>query len=380
MRIALIAPSMMLSFDGVADYAENLARGLQARGHTVLQIGLNDFHDTARTFAEEREGRKILNLSAYSGWPERRERLAATLAEFKPDAVSVQYYWRGWWVGRHHGSMAALLRQVCGPRCRRHIMFHETWEEVSNATRLPLFARHFGVALTMISFYQRLRPQAAFTNTGLFARQLRRLGVTAEIAPVCSAIPVSAEDAGARAALWAQIEAAGAGTLARGAAWVVVMFGRLPPDWEAAEAMRWLTQARVASGRPEGVLVSIGKTAYGDEGWKLAAAAARAAGFRTTKLGLQDTAVVSQLMQLGDIGVVTTRGELLGKSTTYATMRQHGLPIFLVDHRNLPADDISFVTPGEGFAASLAAARRRPMQADSWAGLVEHYGRVLGAG
>jgi hypothetical protein len=82
---------------------------------------------------------------------------------------------------------------------------------------------------------------------------------------------------------------------------------------------------------------------------------------------------------MADLGVVTTRAELLGKSTSYAAMVEHGLPVFLIDPQALPEseDRRNFALPGPDFPKNLATASREKAKTDRWAQLASAYEKVL---
>ncbi len=376
MRVAIVAPSISPSFDGVADYSTRLAHALCAQGHAVLLLGLNDLRAAPLNLVDD--GLSSLSLPGNLPWPERRVQARAALAAFKPDGLTVQYYWREFRIGRNGWDTAALLGDP-GLSRRRHIMYHETWQETATASRVPAVLRHLAIQFMIVSFYRRLRAHAAFTSTDHYARQLGCLAIKAQIAAVPSTIAVAPADAPAEARVWAQIQAAGAGPAAREATWVAVMFGRIPKEWPAEEAMPWLRRIQQASGLSNGIILSIGKTDYEDRGWQRTAAAATTVGLRAVKLGMQEAEIVSRALRLGDLGVVTTRGGLLHKSTTYAAMAEHGLPIFVLDPNGAPAPggQTSLIFPGDQFAATSASAKRQSPQADRWAALARAYTQAL---
>ncbi len=378
-RIALIAPSMSRSFDGVADHSLKLAAGLRLKGHDVLLLGVNDFHPGAKEIDTSPDGIPILNLSGHRPWAEREPLFARRLNEFQPEGLSVQYYWRGYWPGRNHSRIAAFLHRA-GRGIRRHLMYHETWDDIGAQYPQLHWLRQCAVALIIARFHHRLRPHVTATNTWCYVRQLRWIGVRAAYAPIPSSFAVVPRDAAAEAAVWREIQAAGLGEVSRDEAWMAVLFGRVQPEWPAADALPWLRQAWQASGRPHGVIVSLGHTAYGDQGWARVVGAAGPAGWRTAKLGLQSEEIVSRVLALADLGVATTDCRLLDKSSSYAAMAAHGLPVFVNDAtrgRPTPALAGTVVTPGDDFAATLAAAHRRPPAADRWPELCESYIRAL---
>jgi hypothetical protein len=381
MRVAIVAGSACQAFDGIADYSEILGRRLTSLGHRVLLVGVNNYVRPEDDFDGVRDGLPVLNLNWEIPWPERRQRLASRLADFSPEALSVQYYWRGFWLGRQHQGITDLLREA-GADCRRQIMFHETWTE-ENTTKPLLNGPRAVVAATMIRrFHRSFAPHSTLTNTGAHARQLRWIGVRARVEENPANIAVVTPDPAADTVVWERIEAAAAAPMPRSETWVGVFFGRIPESWQAEEALPWLRRAWIASGKRQGILASVGNTGYFGLGWKRVAAAAGAVGLKAAELGIQDAPTVSRLLGLADLGIVATTsdGRLLGKSTIFAAYRDHGLPVFLLARKaSLPgAPDGSVVVPGNGFEVSLSCARRRPPQPDRWARLAEVYRAELG--
>ncbi|MBK8476014.1 MAG: hypothetical protein IPL39_06780 [Opitutaceae bacterium] len=178
----------------------------------------------------------------------------------------MQYFWRGYWPGRNHTRITAFLHRA-GRGIRRHLMYHETWDDLGARYAHLHRLRQCAVALIIARFHHRLRPHATATNTWRYVRQLRWIGVRAAYAPIPSSFAVAPRESTADAAVWRQIQAAGLGEVARDQAWVAVLFGRVQPDWPAQDALLWLRRAWQASGRPHGVIVSLGLAAYGDRGW-----------------------------------------------------------------------------------------------------------------
>lgn len=370
---------MSRSFDGVADHSLKLAAGLKLKGHDVLLLGINDFHPGVPEIDAVTDGVPVLSLSGHRPWAEREQAFARRLGEFRPEGLSVQYYWRGYWPGHNHSRIAAFLYQS-GRGIRRQIMYHETWDDIGAKYPHLHRVRQCAVALIIARFHHRLRPHASATNTWCYVRQLRWIGVRAAYSPIPSSFTVAPRSSAAEAAVWRQIQAAGLGEVAREQAWVAVLFGRVQPEWPAENALPWLRRAWQTSGRPHGLILSLGNTAHGDRGWARLVGAAETAGWRTAKLGLQSEEVVSRVLTLADLGVATTDGRLLDKSSSYAAMAAHGLPIFInapSRGRQPTAQEGTVVTPGDDFAAQLAAAPRRPPAADRWPALCESYVRAL---
>lgn len=370
---------MSRSFDGVADHSLKLAAGLKLQGHDVLLLGVNDFHPGSTEINAVQAGLPILNLSGHRPWAEREQTLARSWNEFQPEGLSVQYYWRGYWPGRNHNRIAAFLHRA-GRGIRRHIMYHETWDDIGTKHPRLHRLRQCAVALLIAGFHHRLRPHSSATNTWYYVRQLRWIGVRAAYAPIPSSFEVVPRESAADAAVWRLIQAAGLGQIARDDAWVAVLFGRVQPEWPAQDALAWLRQAWQTSGRSHGVIVSLGHTAYGNHGWARVVGAAGTVGLRTAKLGLQSEEVVSRVLALADLGVATTDCRLLDKSSSYAAMAAHGLPVFVnATTRDRPAPSLNgtVVTPGDAFTATLAAAHRRPPAVDRWPALCESYIRAL---
>lgn len=379
MRIVFIAPSVAPLIDGVADYVHRLAQELRKLGHLVLVIGLNDYHPGARTFIQA----GAVNFSAATPWAERRAAVKKLLEDFGPDVISIQFYFRGFLSGWEGYRIAGFLSHLAGA-AGRHIMHHESWEVAGSLSPHPQLVRHAGAAAFIACFHHLWRPNVpSFTNTRYFARQFSWLGFRARVAPVPSNIPVLRLEPGEAAAIWQKILPPAAGDLARQDVFAAVLFGRIAPDWPAEDVMPWLQRGLALSRRKRGLILSVGQTAYADAGWRRVKNAAEAAGFGTAKLGLQPADAVSAILQEADIGIVTTEADLLGKSSTYAAMLEHGLPVFSLDAAEVPWEGLAdsapdqahepLITPGLNFDRSMANLSRGYSQGRRWDVLAKAY-------
>jgi hypothetical protein len=192
-----------------------------------------------------------------------------------------------------------------------HIFFHELWFNAYQKSSLSnwlkgLIRRHYFVQLV-----RSVPPEKAFTNTEVYARQLGRLGIRAEVVPIYSSIPVLDLPDSHKSIYSNSISA--------------VIFGTLPPHWRGERVIRKLGELARSQGK-ELRVVGMGRHGYDDLGWdRLRNEAAQHALFY--RIGVVSDAEASTILSSADFGISVTDFEYLSKSTTVAAMLEHGLPV-----------------------------------------------------
>jgi hypothetical protein len=107
-----------------------------------------------------------------------------------------------------------------------------------------------------------------------------------------------------------------------------VIFGTVHPDFDATPLVRWLAELQRRAGKP--VLLSlVGRGGPASE--RVAGQLAGLDQLEVISLGEQPEETISQTLQFADFGINTGASEYLGKSGTFAAMREHGLPVVLAD-------------------------------------------------
>jgi hypothetical protein len=298
-------------FDGITCYSSILAAELQNLGHSVSLLACNDDAADPPPLNSTAHGTPLTVIGRHETVDQRAAKARAWVAHHKPQVVSIQF-------NCHHlGDRRGILKPFTSLAAQAlkgvpvHMFFHELWfnayEKKSLSNWLKgLVRRHYVVQLIQL-----LRPRQAFTNTDPYARQLGRLGVTSQVVPVFSHIPVLKSTQPKASWRTNNISA--------------VIFGTLPPHWQGERAIRRLGEWARSQGKELRVL-GMGRHGYDDHGWdRLRKVAASDASFE--RIGVVSEATASSILSLADFGISVTDFDYWTKSTTIAAMIEHGLPV-----------------------------------------------------
>jgi hypothetical protein len=334
MKIAFVCSCIEPGKDGIGDYARELAGALIRLGHDVRLLGLAERFCSAEGEGAQESGGvtvPVLRLPEGRPWPERVARARAWLGAFSPDWVSLQFViygysrkglpWRlSYWLGR---VLAGY---------RLHLMLHETWIGFSRSS--PLRQRLIGFVQKNIvcGVIRALRPALVHTSIPLYQLMLGRVGCTARLLPIPSAIPVVEN---ARSGWEPELAALGI-TPENRASWRVLgLFGTLHPGHDyTAFVTGQIAQAR-ATGK-QLALLTIGRT--GLTAQKILDDIARRypAQILVHQFGARAPREISGFLQNLDHGVAAAPSPFLGKSSAVAAMRLHGLDILVPFRLSFP--------------------------------------------
>ena len=340
MRIAFINISAEPGKDGVGDYTRGFAEELLRLGHEVRVVALNDRFVEAAVEEEQPAALarvRTLRLPARQDWDERIGLAGACLDSFVPNWVSLQFVCYGF---QKKGIVYALPRRLklLTHGRKLHMMFHEIWigEEVG-----------FGLKRRMVGAVQRffirklvrkLRPDVMHTSNAPFQAILARDGIPAGILPLFGAIPLVENPCFG----WIEerLKTASGTDFHRERYWLFGIFGGLPPVWPPEPLLPRLIAAARGAGK-EVALISIGRMGGGEQLWERMS---QDYGDRMVfvRLGEQPSEKVSELLTFLDYGIATSPWLILGKSSTSASMLEHGLPVIV----NL--DNVRFRTRSSG--------------------------------
>jgi hypothetical protein len=310
--------------DGVGDYCRSLARQCQNSGNAVLAIALNDIW-ISDSLAEVQDGVRTFRVPSNSALKWRIGLVREKLFEFEPDWISLQYVCYGfnkkglpWGWSRAFGQIYEGFR-------RRHIMMHELW--IGEGKLAPLRHRVIGVIQRRIirNLFRQVNPDLITTSMSLYRDRLARLRVSAKLLPLFGQIPVVQRNDAQVLSLLRSVgsdltETAGEALLTG------VFFGLVHPDFDFAAFIEWIRELRIQTGRPI-LLIFAGRS--GPEAEKLTNGVKDASlvGVEMITLGEISEEAISQVLQFADFGLSTGNPEYLGKSSAFATMRSHGLPM-----------------------------------------------------
>jgi glycosyltransferase involved in cell wall biosynthesis len=332
MKIAFLCSSLAPGQDGVGDYTRRLAAECIRQGHPSVILGLNDLqvHEAAPE-SQKMEGSSIsvLRLPRVMDLDSRAMMARKWLDDFHPDWMSLQYVCYGY----HPKGLSWQWNRIfaeLGNRCpHRHLMFHELW--IGEAKHSPLRQRLIGMAQRWIvcAMHRRFQPNVVTTSMGMYQRRLARSGIAANILPLFGNIPIAFRDDDYIAGL---LRAAGSRTAQKPRNTFLngVFFGTVHPDFRPEPLVRWLMELQSQAAKT--VLLNI----IGQSGKAAARLAEQVVSvmpdtLEVVILGEQPEQTISQALQFADFGINTGSPETLGKSGTFAAMREHGLPVVLAD-------------------------------------------------
>ena len=345
MRIAFICSSSEPGRDGVGDYSRELAAELIAQGHEACLISLADRNVTG--IVEELQDAGGISVPALRvpvsvPWPQRvavarqfMERMGVLWISFQfvPYSYSPK--------GVIRTALPYLVRLAEGRKV--HMMLHELW--IGNSMNSVLKHRFVGALQRhyVMRLIRKLAPAAVHTSNPVYAAFLAREGISAGILPLFGNIPVHA-DAGAGEALRLFREQGVDLSLPeRGAHWVGGIFGSIVREWTPEPFFGELEAAAI---REKKTVVIVGMGRFGDAGDRIWADVvhAYARRFRFVLLGLLHAEILSHVFRILDFGVSMTPWRAFGKSSTGASMTDHGLPMIVTrdDWRPRPPIEVEF--------------------------------------
>lgn len=345
MRIAFICSSSEPGRDGVGDYSRELAAELIVQGHEACLISLADRNVTG--IVEELQDAGGISVAALRvpvsvPWPQRvavarqfMERMGVSWISFHfvPYSYSPK--------GVIRTALPYLVQLAEGRKV--HMMFHELWIGISMNSPFKdrlvgALQRHYVLRLT-----RKLAPAAVHTSNPVYAAFLAREGISAGILPLFGNIPVHA-DAGAGEALRLFREQGVDLSLPeRGVHWVGGIFGSIVREWTPEPFFGELEAAAI---REKKTVVIVGMGRFGEAGDRIWADVvhAYARRFRFVLLGLLHAEILSHVFRILDFGVSMTPWRAFGKSSTGASMTDHGLPMIVTrdDWRPRPPIEVEF--------------------------------------
>ncbi|OOQ57071.1 glycosyltransferase family protein [Mucilaginibacter pedocola] len=313
LNIVFVCSSVEPGHDGVGDYTRRLAAALIQAGNQCAILSLNDRQvqsPVATTQQADGADVPVMRLPASMPFEQRMAKAEWWVGAINPQWLSLQfvpfgYHSRGLKIG-----LSKLLSPL-GKGRRWHIMFHELW--VGIATEETKKLHWWGAAQRMLikSLIKNLKPAVIHTHTALYQTLLAQLGYTAQYLPLFGNIPVVTNPKD--------------GSLPQYKLDFVV-FGsihdRAPIDEFAAEAAAYAKKKNIPV-----TLTIIGRGNAEQQRW---ATAWQNAGLTVAILGELPAEEVSAVFSKADIGLSATALAVIGKSGSYAAMREHGLPVISV--------------------------------------------------
>lgn len=297
------------------------------QGHECRLIALHDRNLACGEISETAlpGGIPVLRFPAALPWPEAARKVEEYHSRFAPDWISLQFVPYGFHdKGIVWKAIPYLERMTAGARLQ--IMFHELW--LGEAVNAPLKHRLVGAVqrLCILRMLRLLKPDPVATSNPIYQAILEKNGIRAMLLPLFGNIPV------VEPASQFPAELAQAGVPAdpgeRSGFWICLLFGVLLPGWKPEPLLGILRRASELAGKRV-CIVSVGRLGGAGEGIWAEMSRGDASDFRFIKLGQQPVATVSHLMQTADFAVAGSPLQLIGKSSSVASLLDHGLPVIV---------------------------------------------------
>ncbi len=313
MRIAFITGCLEPGRDGVGDYVRTLAAECERRGHAVTLLSLTE---RSAVDPSQEEGSSVLRLSAAECEADGGEAARQWLDRFQPDWASLHFVPYSYHPRGFFDPWIARLKFMLSGAPRRHIFFHEIWIGFSADARWRERATGWWQRRMVGRLVDQLAPTVVHTSTGCYRALLGTRGINAGILPMIGSVPRSAE---VRTGVPGALKAVAPDALVCG------MFGTIHPNWEAETFLHDFAVLAAAQKRPA-VLLAAGALRYGTkffeqlrERWKGRVALGA--------LGELPTSELPAVFARFDFAVSTMPWVLIGKSSSAAALREHGLRV-----------------------------------------------------
>ena len=322
MKIAFIAGSLAPGRDGVGDYTRTLATECVRRGHAVRLLAVGETE-----VAGARAEAGVLRLSHASFRGDEGAAAGRWLAEFSPDWTSLQFVPYSFDPRGLFGASIPALVRVAGAAPRWHVFFHEIWIGAQRGARWK--TRIVGTLQRRLvaKLLHALAPHRLHTSTEFYRAALHLVGANAGTLRMFGSVPHTAP-------VPAELPGVPPSSVVCG------MFGTVHPDWRPADFLRDFAALAQSRGRPA-ALVSAGGLGPGapmfarlQDEWhgRIACCA----------LGRKNVAELAALFARFDFAVTSVPWNILGKSSSAAALREHGVRVVAT----YPGDPLRGAAPG----------------------------------
>lgn len=322
MRLAFITGCLEPGRDGVGDYTRTLATECARRGYGV---GLLSLGEESRKKNAANDEWPILRLSRADWQADGGEEARRWLDAFQPDWTSLQFVPYSFDPRGLFGAAIPAIAKMMAAARRRQIFFHELW--IGSQQGAPLKARAIGWAQrrAVKRLLREIGPTRVHTSTGYYQAALATLGCRAALLPMIGSVPLQVGGAKPEAVAGLNPEALVCG-----------MFGTLHPNWQPGAFLADFAALAAAQGRPA-VLLAAGGLGYGAALFERLAVEWRGR-VELIAAGRGDEARLARLFARFDFAVTSVPWNMLGKSSSAAALREHGLCV-VVTEQGAPARD-----------------------------------------
>lgn len=306
--------------DGVGDYTSLLSKELVKLGHETCIIALNDRHIATQSIEKHDHSLLIIRFGSQVCWKRRTDAAREQVEKFCPDWVSLQYVSFGF----HDKGMPFFLPRYLskiGKGKNWHVMFHELWYGEAKGSSFKESLLYLLQRSIIQRLLAKLKPLLVHTHIDLFMERLRVLGANPILLPLFGNIPIVESPAEPWGEVCPVIMNGSQCTLKCG------VFGSVPAKALSGYVLSIIDEA-ARHREARAVFIHFGEMggSRGRDAWENAMRNLPQ-GAEAVVLGSQTADRISAILQHLDLGIATTPPSALGKSGTFAAMREHGLPV-----------------------------------------------------
>ena len=318
MKIAFVAGCLEPGHDGVGDYTATLATECVRRGHEVRLLSLAEKVSMTASGSSDR-----LRLSPADWRQDGGAAARAWLDDFHPDWVSLQFVPYSFDPRGFFGASVESIGNIVGAAPRRHVFFHEIWIGSQRGASPKAWLSGWWQRRAVQALLRRIAPTCVHTSTAYYQSALAAIGQPVGRLRMFGSVPRPAS-----------IPAATLPSEIPTNALICGHFATLHPDWVPDPFLADLL-ALAARRRQPAVWVAVGSLGYGRE--RFAHTAERWKGRVTcVSLGRLDQPALAAAFSRFDFAVTSVPWNVLGKSSSSAALREHGLSVVVTTEGSAP--------------------------------------------
>lgn len=320
-KVVFLCSSVERVQDGVGDYLIRFCDGLSQLSFDVTIIGLNDkFID--KTEVSAYNGIKIVRYSHKQNWNSRLLDFRAYIINFRPDIISFHFVIFGFHKkGLPFFKLKKLAKFIGSMKCRKEIMFHETWVRWNEETSLKLQILGRVQKIIVMNLVRKSRWDQLYTSNTHYQSVLARSGINTKILPLFSNIKKNDSEIHNYKYLK---------SIFKDDTFKVCFFSRVPfLDTETVNTFIEILLKCEKEAKKKVVIYSFGRV--DKEKAKLLFEKFKTNNFKVYQLGEKSEIEISFILNACDVGIFMYDEKLIGRSGVVAAYREHSLPFIVLD-------------------------------------------------